>query len=137
MSKQVFNFDAEFKLGIHSVDSEHAILVNMLNQVHTLLNEGNRNEARQFFAETLSAYVHEHFAHEEMFMESIGFPFLGEHKKIHENFRKSFQDLLPLIESYDEAAFRRALNDTFTWIVAHIGRTDKKYANYHLAQHAG
>lgn len=136
MVRKIFDFDTEFKFGIDSVDREHVQLVNMLNQVHSLLDEGKRDEARRFFTTTLSSYVNDHFAHEEAFMESIGFPFLNEHKKIHENFRKSFQDLLPLIASCDEAAFRQALSDAFTWIINHIGKTDKKYANYYLSQYA-
>ena len=137
MAEKISDYDAEFKLGVHSVDSEHAILVDMLNQVHVLLDEGKREQARQFFAESLSRYVVEHFANEEKFMERIRFPFIDEHKKIHENFKKSFQVLQPLIESYDESAFRRALGDAFTWIIAHIGKTDKKYAIYYLAQNVG
>jgi hemerythrin len=132
MSKKLFDFDAEFKLGIDSVDNEHVKLVDMLNRVHELLSEGNRNEARIYFSETLSSYVNEHFEHEEKFMQSIGFPGFEEHKKIHDNYRASFQQMLPLIETYDEAAFRSALTDAFTWIISHIGRTDKRYAKYYF-----
>lgn len=137
MAKKLFDFDAEFRLGIDSVDNEHVKLVDLLNQVHTLLGEGKRDEARQYFNETLSDYVIEHFANEEKFMESIGFPSLDEHRKIHENFKRSFHELKPLIESYDEAAFRKALNDAFTWIIAHIGKTDRKYATFYFSKGSG
>lgn len=134
MAKKLFDFDAEFRLGIESIDNEHIKLVDMLNTVHASLSEGKRDEARRYFNETLSSYVDEHFSNEEKFMESIGFPFINEHKKIHENFKKSFQDLKPLIESFDEPAFRKALNDAFIWIVTHIGKTDKKYATYYFSK---
>jgi hemerythrin-like metal-binding protein len=137
MAKKMFDFDAEFKLGIEMIDNEHVILVDMLNQTYALLGEGKKDEARQYFTETLSGYVDEHFAHEEKFMESIGFPSVEEHKKIHVGFKQSFYDLKPRIESYDDAAFRNALNDTFTWIIAHIGKTDKRYATFYRAQNAG
>jgi hemerythrin len=133
MPKKIFDFDAEFKLGIEGVDNEHVKLVDMLNEVHNLIGEGRREEARTYFHETLTAYVDEHFANEEKFMESIGYPALDEHKKVHENFKKSFSELRPLIESLDESAFRKALSDAFTWILAHIGKTDKKYAAFYLA----
>lgn len=137
MGKKLFDFDAEFKLGIDSVDSEHIKLVDMLNDVHALLSEGKRDEARRYFNETLATYVNEHFANEERFMESIGFPFLDAHRKIHENFKNSFHELQPLIASYDEAAFRKALNDAFTWIIVHIGKTDKRYATFYLSKNSG
>jgi hemerythrin len=134
MANEIFNFEAEFKLGIDEVDSEHIKLVEMLNAVHALIREGKKDDARQYFSETLSAYVVEHFANEEAFMERMGYPGLEDHKKIHENFKKSFSELLPKIESFDDHAFRMALTDAFTWIISHIGKTDKKYAKYYEAQ---
>ena len=134
MAKKIFDFDLEFKLGIEAIDAEHVKLVDMLNQTHELLGEGKKDEARIYFGQTLSAYVNEHFANEEKFMENIGFPGLEEHKKIHDNFKKSFQELAPTIESFDESAFRQALSDAFTWIITHIGKTDKKYVTYFVSK---
>jgi hemerythrin len=134
MAKDLFNFEAEFKLGIETVDQEHVKLVNMLNAVHRLVTDGKKAEAIEYFSLTLARYVVEHFAHEEQFMASIGFPQLEDHARIHENFKKSFVQSLPRLASYDEAAFRAALSDTFTWIINHIGRTDRKYAQFYLAQ---
>ena len=134
MANEIFNFEAEFKLGIDEVDNEHIKLVEMLNAVHALIREGKKDEARVYFSETLSAYVVEHFANEEAFMERMGYPELEDHKKIHENFKKSFSELLPKIESFDDRSFRMALTDAFTWIISHIGKTDKKYAKYYEAQ---
>lgn len=134
MAKKLFDFDKEFRLGIEAVDNEHIKLVDMLNEVHLLLSDGKRDEARRYFNETLSGYVQEHFADEEQFMESIGFPYLAEHRKIHEDFKNSFHALQPLIESSDPAAFRKALNETFTWIIAHIGKTDRRYATFYLSK---
>ena len=130
MAKNLFDFEIEFRLGIENIDKEHEMLVNMLNQVHNLISEGKRDEARSYFNETLSLYVNEHFSNEEVFMESIGYDQLEEHKKIHRQFKNSFQTLKPKIDSADDAAFRNALTDTFTWIINHIGRTDKKYARF-------
>lgn len=136
MTKKLFDFDAEFRLGIAQIDNEHIKLVDMLNEVHFLLSAGKREEARLFFSETLSAYVQEHFANEERFMAGIGFPNLDAHHKIHENFKNSFQELKPRIESYDEAAFRQALTDAFTWLITHIGKTDRRYATFYFSQNA-
>jgi hemerythrin len=134
MAKDLFNFDAEFKLEIDSVDQEHIKLVNMLNIVQKLVAEGKKAEAIEYFSLTLARYVVEHFTHEEAFMASIGYPQLEEHAKIHENFKKAFMQSLPKLATYDETAFRAALTDAFTWIINHIGRTDRKYAQFYLAQ---
>jgi hemerythrin len=134
MEKKVFDFDKEFKLGIEAVDNEHIRLVDMLNKVYSLIGEGRKDDARKYFSETLSGYVNEHFANEEKFMESIAYPGLEEHHKIHENFKKNFNELKPLIEAYDDSAFRKALSDAFTWIIGHIGKTDRKYATFYLSK---
>jgi hemerythrin len=67
-------------------------------------------------------------------MASFGYPQLNDHALIHENFEKSFMQSLPRLATYDEAAFRAALTDAFTWIINQIGRTDRKYAQFYLAQ---
>jgi hemerythrin len=136
MAKDLFNFEAEFKLNIEMVDQEHVKLVNMLNAVHRLIGEGKKAEAIEYFSLTLARYVVDHFAHEEKFMANMGYPQLSEHAKIHENFKKSFVQSLPRLATYDDAAFRAALTDTFTWIINHIGRTDRKYAQFYQAQSA-
>jgi hemerythrin len=131
MARDVFNFETEFKLGIQTVDEEHMQLVNMLNSVHNLVSDGKKTQAIEYFSLTLARYVVDHFAHEEAFMKSIGFPQLEDHAKVHENFKKSFIQSLPRLATYDDTAFRAALTDTFTWIINHIGRTDRKYLQYY------
>jgi hemerythrin-like metal-binding protein len=130
----MFDFDKEFKLGIEAVDKEHVKLVDMLNEVYALLGEGKRDQAYRVFSQTLASYVDEHFTNEEQFMESIGFPYLEQHEKVHANFKDSFQELKPAVESQDDQAFRKALSDTFTWIITHIAKTDRKYADFYASQ---
>jgi hemerythrin len=134
MAKDLFNFEVEFKLGIETIDQEHLKLVNMLNAVNRLISEGKKNEAIEYFSLTLAQYVTVHFANEEKFMASFHFPQLEDHAKIHKLFKKSFLESLPKLASYDEASFRAALTDAFTWIINHIGRTDRKYAQFYMAQ---
>lgn len=130
MSKKMFNFDDEFKLGIELVDREHAQLVDMLNHVYDLLGEGKRAEARAYFNQALTDYIDVHFSDEEAFMAEIGYPHLEEHKRVHEQFKQNFYSLKPMIESDDNKAFRQALSDAFSWLLVHIGKSDRRYANF-------
>lgn len=134
---KLFDFDAEFRLGIEAIDNEHIRLVDLLNEVHDLMSAGKRDEARWVFRETLAEYVDVHFANEEKFMESIGFPQLEDHRKIHATFKRSFEELKPQLEQADDEAFRKALTDAFSWIVTHIGKTDRKYAAYYFSKQDG
>ncbi|GAP22257.1 bacteriohemerythrin [Leptolinea tardivitalis] len=130
MPGDLFNFEMEFRLGIREIDEEHACLVNMINTVHNLISSGSKEEARRYFKETLANYVDEHFTHEEAYMERIGFPQVEEHRLIHARFKQTMQEILPKIDSLDESAFRAALTDTYTWIIQHIGKTDRRYVSY-------
>ena len=64
----------------------------------------------------------------------MGKPDQEDHKKIHENFKKSFSELLPKNECFDNRAIRMALTDAIPCIIAHNGKTDMKYAKYYEAQ---
>ncbi len=126
----IFNFDAEFKLGIPKIDEEHARLVNMLNEMQDLVKLNEKDKACVIFRETMSAFVSSHFDHEEAFMREIGYPRVDEHAQLHRNFKRSMEAVMEKINSMDEAAFRNAMTDTYTWIITHIGKTDRKYASY-------
>lgn len=126
----LFNFETEFKLGIPQIDEEHARLINMLNDMHDYLRSNEKEKATQIFRETMLAYVVEHFAHEEEFMKKIGYPQVDEHAQIHANFRRSMEAEIQKFDAMDEKAFRTAMTDTYTWIINHIGNTDRKYVGF-------
>ncbi len=130
----MFNFEAEFQLGIELVDREHSQLVEMLNHTYELLAAGQRAEARHYFEEALTNYIDVHFTDEEAFLEEIGYPQLEEHRRIHEQFKRDFETLKPRIASDDDAAFRQALNDAFSWLLVHIGKADRRYAQFYAEQ---
>ena len=131
---KLFNFDQKYKFGIPEVDNEHSKLVDILNDVNDLLVQGKRDDGRKLFKEKLTDYINTHFRNEEKFLEKMGYPDLEEHKKVHIAFKESFNSLTPSITSSDEAAFRKALNDGYMWLISHIGMTDKKYANFYLSR---
>ena len=132
---KLFDFNAEFKLGIDGMDNQHIKLIDMLNEVHELLADRRENEARVYFADSLSAYVNEHFSSEEKFLQSMGYTDFEQHKKIHDSFKRSFQELAPSIRTgSDDESFRKALSDTYHWIINHIGKVDRKYASFYLSK---
>ncbi len=130
MTANLFNFDDEFKLGIPEIDAEHAALINMLNEVMNLNRKNEKDKARLYFQETLSRYVVDHFAHEEAYMQKIGYPQLDEHRKVHENFKQAMFRYMEQFNPEDHAAFRGALMDAYSWIINHIGKTDRKYVGF-------
>ncbi|MGC8941776.1 MAG: bacteriohemerythrin [Sulfurihydrogenibium sp.] len=117
-------------IGIEDMDEQHLKLLELLNKVMNLLHEGKKEEAMHLFDREILDYTEKHLADEEKFMESIEYPDLENHKKIHELFRREVQNLAPYIEQGDPKAFREALALAWGWLYNHITKTDRKYAIY-------
>lgn len=131
MNNQLFDFEKEFKFGIDEIDEQHASLVKMISEIQIMFKENRKEEAAGYFFEKITLYITDHFTHEESFMENIGYPQLDDHRKVHANFRKNMEKSIGLISQGDEAAFRDALSDVYLWILTHIGKTDRKYADFY------
>lgn len=71
MLGSAFHFHEEFQLGINEIDTQLRNLVDLLNEIHQLVADGNRQQAKDNFMDSLTKYVVEHFFQEELFMEEI------------------------------------------------------------------
>ncbi len=120
-----------FKTGVEEMDSQHKVLINMINHVHNLLEAGKREEAKEYFRKEIVAYVEEHFSCEEKFLESINYPELETHKKAHENFRKIMMQALRKVEEGDEHEFQTCIALAWSWLYSHILKVDSKYGKYY------
>lgn len=117
--------------GVEEMDKEHRKLVELFNQVYELMKEGRKQEASEKFIKELKTYVDTHLKHEEEFMESINYPEIDKHKRLHGTFRKLVYALEDKINSGDLSAFRQALAAAWGWIHVHIKTTDRKYGEYY------
>ncbi|MBN2896837.1 MAG: hemerythrin family protein [Campylobacterales bacterium] len=73
-----------YKLGIDEIDAQHHKLFDIVHEIFALSDHpGVKEEIKRIFYE-LSAYMATHFADEERYMQSIGFPELEAHRQRHE-----------------------------------------------------
>jgi len=126
----MLQFTEELLTGVPEMDLQHKTLVDLLNQVYQLLMDGDRASAQKLFKEKLLDYVETHLSEEEKFMESIGYPELEAHKRLHETFRKEIIRLAPAIEEGSKKAFEQALALSWGWLYTHITKADKKYGAF-------
>ena len=113
------------------MDSQHKKLIEMVNRVHYLLEEGNKEEAREYFLKEITDYIEKHFRDEEEFMKSINFPFYDVHKMAHDNFRNVIKNSISKIEKGDEKEFKSAVALAWAWLYSHILKVDRKYGEYY------
>ena len=129
-----FQWDpAKYALDVPKMDNGHKGLIASMNKLHHLREAGAGGPDLQRELEHLLQLTVRHFAEEEAFMASIGFPGLPNHKRIHE-------DLLQKARLHKERfeASGKLTDEFFNflrlWLKAHICGIDVKYAA-HAREH--
>lgn len=129
------------KLDLHiaEMDREHKILVARINDLVVELDNNNRSPnlaAVQKAFTALAEYTTEHFSDEEKYMESIGYPQLHSHQRIHKK-------LLQQVGEFGKALEAGQLDDIKliaflrNWLISHIMGVDMQYsAHAHLRKNS-
>ncbi len=135
---QQFVWNDKLMLGVGAMDDEHQILVGKINALIDAMSlqyiKADKIALYNAFKD-LASYTREHFSHEEKFMETIGYPQLNSHKKIHEK-------LLEQVGRYGEQIERGTLDDqkliSFlrNWLISHIMGVDMQYAHHYKEDQA-
>lgn len=100
MAKEI-KWNDRFNVGVESIDSAHRKLFSIVGKLIAL----NEDEAKQQHAcregiKYFKNYTMKHFADEEAYMQSIGYPGLAVHKSLHDSLRDK---TLPALEAEMEA----------------------------------
>ena len=100
MAKEI-KWNDRFNVGVESIDSAHRKLFSIVGKLIPL----NEDEAKQQHAcregiKYFKSYTMKHFADEEAYMQSIGYPGLAVHKSLHDSLRDK---TLPALEAEMEA----------------------------------
>lgn len=122
-------WQTRYSLGIGEMDSEHQSLFKQLHQCQLLVFQAQLDELAVNF-DRLNTLVLGHFRHEEQLMESIGYPGLANHRKVHS---KLIRMLNEHYEQYcrDEVSANDFVHFLETWLVEHIETMDKAYVPYY------
>ena len=115
--------------GIAEIDAEHAGLLDCLQRLQTYVEKGHGFAASIDAVQTLKDYAANHFAHEEVFLKSHGFPHLAEHIEQHQAITKYVADLYDRVLGGEE--IESSLVEMMRqWIIKHIGVEDMEFAIY-------
>jgi len=123
-------WDDVYLLGDSTVDAEHKKLFELTKQLATFKHDRQKVLGA---IEVLMKYTKFHFAHEEKFMESINYPHLEEHKKVHQEIVKSLSEKLKEMGSLSTEEFVKELSLFVKQnIVHHILTEDKRMQHFTL-----
>jgi hemerythrin-like metal-binding protein len=106
----------------------------LLNELHEEIMNGQINEAMAPLIDKLVALSKEHFATEEMLMDSTQFPGLADHRATHQELSRKVGEFLARQELGDRAAYSQFLYFLREWITRHMEKEDQQYAPW-LAEH--
>ncbi len=126
----MYEFKDEFLTGIDFIDNEHRRLFEIANELYELKNEEfmpDKYDNIKHILGELRDYTINHFAHEEEYMESIGYKKIFTQKIQH-------QQLIDVIKEWDlenldenqDGMIDEILKTVTNWLVDHILYQDKQ-----------
>lgn len=132
----IFRWHDHYAIGHDTVDTQHRKLIDIINNLHSLLNNENLDHpgdgaARVF--DQLAEYVVMHFAYEEQLMADAGYPIekVVEHKMQHNLLLGRVQQVVHAYEEGDKEVLEELLPFLYgDWLIEHICHSDRDYAEY-------
>ncbi|MBO5292216.1 MAG: hemerythrin family protein [Lachnospiraceae bacterium] len=129
-----YEMKQEYLLGIEKIDAQHARLLELMDEAHSLLKDENKlykcADIRKILA-GIKEYVKFHFSDEEQYMEEIGYEGLEEHRKLHQTFAVKVDDfdvhVADLSLGTQDGMILELLEYLKAWIQEHICEADRKY----------
>jgi diguanylate cyclase (GGDEF)-like protein/hemerythrin-like metal-binding protein/PAS domain S-box-containing protein len=120
-------FDTTHLTGVKIIDDQHRQMVQMVNDLNRLLEEGRDDaELKKLFAALLT-FTANHFATEETLMERYDYPQVKAHKKQHMSL---LHDLQQIAAEFNQGAELQLLQSIKDWLLGHIQHTDKPLGAY-------
>jgi len=126
----LFPWNDTYSVKIAVVDSQHKVLVDLINQLHQAMIARRGKESLGGVLSSLVKYTKRHFAAEEGLLHTNQYPEFASHKAEHEKFTQTiivFQDRFQRNEVAITIDVMDFLKD---WLVKHIMGVDKKYMPY-------
>lgn len=126
-------FDASLVTGNEMIDAQHKELIEKINQLVKVCQQGGGKLEAIKMLDYLSEYTDFHFAAEEKYQEEISYPGIPEHKQQHAEFIKAVAELHEMLEEEEgpSEAFVKAVNkNVIDWLYTHIKGFDRAVAAY-------
>ena len=121
----------EYALGLTNIDTEHKKLFIIVGKIFALEETLNvKDKIREILYE-LSDYVKVHFKDEEEFMQSIHYPDLAHHHKLHEQIIKNVANILNAHVTLDAIKTKMRIIAKHA-LIDHILEEDKKFQQFYF-----
>ncbi|WP_136417074.1 bacteriohemerythrin [Herbaspirillum sp. ST 5-3] len=118
----------DLAVGNTFIDGDHQKLIDMVNRLHEVMQEGKGKDVLGKVLNNLITYTREHFRREEDLMQRIGYAGRAAHLHEHEKLLQQVMDLQDKFESGAATLSIQVLHFLRDWLINHIGKSDKALA---------
>lgn len=120
-----FSWKGELSTGFVLFDRHHKKIIDLGNMLHEAVRYRDpdlSSEAMRLLLE----YAQAQFVFEEKVLEKCSYPYLPEHRAVHQRFLKKLTSYCERRDVSDEAA-RKLLSELRLWVDNHVHRDDQHY----------
>lgn len=118
------------KVGLNEIDSQHKVLVDLLNQLFDAMQAGKSKEVVGKVIIELTNYTITHFSNEERYFRQFGYADMEEHMLAHKSFINKIKGFRDDFQSGNVSVSTEMMRYLKDWIVKHINGTDTKYVEF-------
>lgn len=120
-------WDKTFDTDIEIIDFQHKILVQRINDLKELYNNGSTQDNMFEIIVFLDGYANYHFSTEEAFFRSYSYKEEMNHIEQHQYFKKSIKEFKETYHNKKTKIDETLINFLSNWLINHILGTDKKF----------
>lgn len=125
-----YNFTPDLETGNGAIDQQHRQLIQAINDLLDACAQGKGRAELAKTTQFLYSYTAKHFADEEKLQLQSGYPDYENHRKYHESFKKTVNELMQKLEQQGPTVVLVGeVNSAVAgWLINHIKKEDVKVA---------
>ena len=125
----IIQWSEEFSTANSEIDTQHKEWLAIYNKAHDRMMSSNDTEFKSTGIDALmemSDYSRYHFAKEEEWMASIGFPGMDQHKRLHRAFTREIEGMVQDLQKGNHVLNSEIIKRIENWLTHHILNEDQK-----------
>lgn len=127
---ELFKWRSDYTTRVEELDEEHREIVRLINTLYNGLRDGEDAGTMKYVLDEMVEYTHSHFDHEERMMRRFAYPGYSDHKREHDSFRSTINDVNGMVASGVTGLGKPLLKMMREWLLNHILEVDGKYGQF-------
>ena len=126
----LIKWDPSFSVNVEIIDEQHKMLVQMINDLYEAMQAGKENQKLSKLINQMSVYAAMHFAREEHYFDTLGYPEAKEHKDEHLYFEEKVSQFENDFNSGKQELTYDIMHFLSNWLTNHIKGSDKSFGPF-------